>query len=73
MTDVLSGRPWKFLVELEPNGRVRQSVSLAGGQELSPKELSNWLRGVVFEVKPREEGRRWVAIDIEFVNRKQPE
>lgn len=69
VTEVLASRPWKFLVELDPSGRVRDCVALAGGNELSPKELSGWLRGVVFQAKPREEGRRWVAITIEFQNK----
>lgn len=67
--EALAGRTWKFLVELEPSGRVRQSVSLAGGQELSPQELTQWLRGVVFPAKARDKGRRWMAVAIEFENR----
>lgn len=70
VTEMLAGRPWKFLVELDSGGRVLQSVSLAGGQELSPVELSKWLRGAVFPIEARDEGSRWVAIAIEFVNRK---
>ena len=73
VTDVLAGRPWKFLVELDSEGRVRQLASLAGGQELSPRELSVWLRGATFRTKAREEGNRWVAVAIEFVNRKPTE
>lgn len=65
----LTGRAWKFLLELDSDGRVLQLVSLAGGQELSPRELSTWLRGVVFATKERrKEGPRWVAIALEFEN-----
>ncbi len=71
VTDVLASRPWKFLVELEDSGRVRECVALAGGNELSPKELTNWLRGVVFRTEAREGGRRWVAVAIEFQNQTQ--
>ena len=69
VTDELASRPWKFLVELDPSGRVRDCVSLAGGNELSPAELTQWLRGVVFRAEPRDGGRRWVAVAISFQNK----
>ncbi|MDX1679812.1 MAG: hypothetical protein R3242_03680 [Akkermansiaceae bacterium] len=68
VTDRLDARPWRFLVELDAQGRVLQSVALAGGNELSPAGLSDWLRGVVFRAKPRDSDTRWVAIAIEFHN-----
>lgn len=71
VTEGLAARSWKFLIELEPNGRVRQCVSLAGGQELSPPELSAWLRSAVFAAREREQGRRWAAVAVEFENRMQ--
>jgi len=69
VTDALSARSWKFLIELDSSGRVSQCVSLAGGQELSPKELAAWLRGAVFAPKAGDQGRRWAAVAIEFENR----
>ncbi|MGA0899587.1 MAG: hypothetical protein ACO3SO_04185 [Luteolibacter sp.] len=71
VTEGLAARSWKFLVELQSDGRVHQLVSLAGGQELSPPELAAWLRGAVFVNKARKEGRRWVAVAIEFQNQNQ--
>lgn len=65
----LSARHWRFLVEVEGSGRVRDCMALAGGGELNPPQLVNWIRGLVFRTKPREEGRRWVAIDVGFENR----
>lgn len=74
VTEILSARPWRFLVELGPSGHVRQSVSLVGGQEQCPEELTQWLRGVIFPTAFGDDtGQRWVAIAVEFENRRLTE
>lgn len=71
VSDLLASRSWRFLVELEGSGRVRECVALAGGNERSPSELTDWLRGAVFQAKPRQGAFRWVAVAVQFQNQSE--
>lgn len=66
----LAGGQWRYLMELDDQGRVRQCVAMAGGAAPHPPLLRTWLHSLVFRTAPREEGRRWVAIAVGFENRK---
>lgn len=66
--ELVSGQ-WRYLMELDDQGRVRQCVAMGGGGTVQSPQLATWLRSLVFRITPREEGRRWVAIAVAFENR----
>lgn len=63
----MTAEPWRFLVRLDASGRVRDCVSLAGGDENGPSPMEAWLRRVTFNASPGTPSR-WIAVGVGFAN-----
>jgi hypothetical protein len=58
---------WRFLLRLDAAGRVRDCVSLAGGDEAGPSSIEAWLRRLTFKSEPTNPSR-WIAVGVGFAN-----
>lgn len=57
---------WRFAVNLREDGTVRESISLAGGDDAGQVAMEGWLHGVRFK---QGSGDRWLGLRVEFLNR----
>ncbi len=64
---VMAAESWRFLLHLDPAGRVLDCVSLAGGDEAGPSVLDDWLRRVSFPPDPARPPV-WIAVGVGFSN-----
>lgn len=58
---------WRFLVRLNPDGSVAESVSLEKGGEPDALDLAAWLHRIVFEQSVTK-NPRWISVGIGFSN-----
>ncbi len=63
----MTSENWRFLLNLDAAGNVRDCVFLTAGHEGSPSPLEMWLRRVPFLPAP-EKASRWIAVGIDFTN-----
>jgi hypothetical protein len=63
----MSSASWRFLVLLNLQGRVVESVSLENSGTASAASLGKWLQGVHFQVVPKP-AFRWISLGIDFTN-----
>ncbi len=59
---------WRFTINLDAKGAVRESISLGGGDDAGQAAMEAWLRGVRFK---EGEGNRWIGLRVEFVNQSE--
>lgn len=55
---------WRFLIQIEASGRVKECISLAKGGDPGAVDLQKWLRGVSFSTSPG----RWISVGVRFIN-----
>ena len=58
---------WRFMIHVDPNGRVLDCVALNGGESTATSALAVWLRQVEFRPSA-DAAARWFAIDLGIVN-----
>jgi hypothetical protein len=63
----MAAEPWRFLLRLDPRGRVRDVISLAGSSDAGYAKLEAWLRSVQFTAADDPAGR-WIAVGLGFTN-----
>ncbi len=63
----MTAEPWRFLLRVNPNGRVRDVVPLVGAAGAGHPPLTAWLRRVGFPPSD-ETAERWIAIGLGFTN-----
>ncbi len=57
---------WRFLLNLMPNGKVKECLSLSGGNEVGLVVITKWLEGLRFQESADEE--RWMGLRVEILN-----
>jgi hypothetical protein len=57
---------WRFLLNLQADGRVVQCLSLSGGREKGLVAMTAWLKSLRFQ--EADEPERWMGLRIEFLN-----
>lgn len=63
----MSSASWRFLLRLNPEGSVEESVSLENADEADALELEKWLHKIRFNPEPGKPFR-WIAVGIGFTN-----
>lgn len=63
----MSSAAWRFLIRLNPDGRVADCVSLERGDGVGAGQLESWLRQVNFAADPAAPPR-WIGVGIGFIN-----
>jgi len=57
---------WRFMIHVDPNGRVLDCVALNGTESPATTAVGEWLRQVEFQIQPA--AARWFAVDLGIVN-----
>jgi hypothetical protein len=57
---------WRFVLNLLPNGKVKECLSLSGGNEVGLVVITEWLEGLRFQESADEE--RWMGLRVEILN-----
>ncbi len=63
----MSSASWRFLLRLNPDGGVEESISLENGDEAGALVLEKWLHRVQFKPEPGKPFR-WIAVGVGFTN-----
>ncbi len=63
----MSSASWRFLLRLNPEGDVEESVSLENVDEAGALVLEKWLHRVQFKPEPAKPFR-WIAVGVGFTN-----
>lgn len=66
--ELLVTRTWRFMLEVDGSGHVRDCIAMAGGNIQGLERIEQWLRGIVFPLH-KDGGARWVSLSVEFNNR----
>ncbi len=64
----LDSSEWRFVLNLSADGKVKECLSLSGGDEVGLAEITEWLRGLRFQEVADEE--RWMGLRVEILNEK---
>ena len=66
MKEEMDTTEWRFVLNLSADGKVRECLSLRGGEEIGLAEITEWLRGLRFQEVADEE--RWMGLRVEILN-----
>lgn len=67
VTPEMSSQPWRFLLQIAPDGAVLHAVALIGHNTPGRAELTDWLQAHQFPPHDHADGR-WVAVAVTFQN-----
>ena len=67
VTSEMAAQPWRFLLQVAPDGAVLHAVALIGHNTPGRAELTDWLQAHRFPPCDRAVGR-WVAVAVTFQN-----
>ena len=67
VTPEMAAQPWRFLLQIAPDGEVLHATALVGHNSPGRPELSRWLEAHRFPAHPGHSGR-WIAMAIAFQN-----
>lgn len=57
---------WRFMIHVDPNGRVLDCIALNGTESPATNAIGEWLRQVEFQMQPADD--RWFAVDLGIIN-----
>lgn len=66
MKEVTNTSEWRFVLNLSADGKVKECLSLSGGDEVGLAEITEWLKGLRFQEVAVEE--RWMGLRVEILN-----
>jgi len=63
----MASTPWRFLLQLDPQGRVTECLSLGKGGDPGALELRQWLSSLTFQADEAQ-ASRWISLGLGFTN-----
>ncbi len=63
----IASTPWRFLLQLGPQGQVTECLSLGKGDDPGALELRQWLSSLTFQAAETQTSR-WISLGIGFTN-----
>jgi hypothetical protein len=66
MKEEMDSSEWRFVLNLSADGKVKECLSLSGGDEVGLAEITEWLKGLLFQEVADQE--RWMGLRIEILN-----
>jgi hypothetical protein len=64
--DIGTSGDWRFILNLQADGGVKECLALSGGSEEGLKAITTWIKGLRFQ--SADAGERWMGLRIEFLN-----